>query len=495
MDAGVSSSQLAQARLTARPVWAPAWRLSALRLDPAVVIAGCVAFALVLCVPAVLNDPDTFWQIRTGEWILNHHAIPVIDPFSYTAGSRPWVPLEWLSETLVALAFRAGGMQAIVVLTAGVVGLTAALLMDFLRRFLPGPTALIALLVAFYNTEPSLLARPHLLCWPCLVLWVGGMGMARAKRTAPSFWLLPVMLLWANMHGSFILGLLLPGGFALEALWEAKDDRRRVFFEWARFIVAAWAVAALNPDFVSGEIYPLRLVQMPSLHWVTEWKPANFSRISPLEITLLGALAMGFSGKFKLPPMRLLMFLGMVHGALSHGRNDMILGLVGALVLAEPIGACLARGRAAALGVAWRRAAAVAGVAALAALAGRMLVPLPPQNSGAAFAAVLDHVPPALRARPVLNAYNYGGPLIFNGVRPFIDGRTDLYGNAFMDRFMKIISPNRAALQDAIAKYKIAWTMFPADAPVVQVLEQEKGWTRLVKADGMVIDVLQDQAR
>src|SRR5258708_30426012 len=85
------------------------------RLDPACVIAFCVTFALLLFLPQLLNDGDTLWQIRTGEWILNHHAIPAIDPFSYTSGQRTWFAHEWLAQTLLDLAWRASGMPRVLV--------------------------------------------------------------------------------------------------------------------------------------------------------------------------------------------------------------------------------------------------------------------------------------------------------------------------------------------------------------------------------------------
>ncbi len=104
-----------------------------------------------------------------------------------------------------------------------------------------------------------LLARPHLLAWPCLALWCGGLVTARANRIAPSFALLPVMLLWVNLHGSFMLGLLLPGAFMIEAAARLRDaDHHRVFMSWAGFILAAWAVALLNPDFLAGVLFPIR---------------------------------------------------------------------------------------------------------------------------------------------------------------------------------------------------------------------------------------------
>ncbi len=400
-------------------------------LDPAVVIAFCLTFVLVLCLPPILNDGDTLWQIRTGGWILDHHAIPAIDPFSYTAGDRPWFAHEWLAETLMALAWRSGGMQGVMVLAAAAAGLTAAVLLHHLRRLLPGLYAVLALIVALANAAPSMLARPHLLAWPCLVLWTGGLIAARAKRAAPSFALLPVMLLWVNLHGSFMVGLLLPAAFLLEAAFDPATDRRSVR-AWAAFMAASCATALLNPDFLAGALFPFHMLGMHSLTWIGEWEPTDFSRIQPLELMILAGLGLGLSGKVRLPPVRLLLLLGLIHGALAHSRNEQLLGLVGVLILAEPLGVSLARGPAVPLTAAWRGLAGAAILLAVIGLGGRLIVPLSPERTGAAFAETLDRVPSAIRATPVLNAYAVGGDLIFQGLRPFIDSRADLYGDAFL---------------------------------------------------------------
>src|SRR5689334_12536042 len=164
-------------------------------LDPAAVIAGCLTFALMLFVPALLNDGDTFWQIRTGEWILDHHSIPRTDPFSFTAGDRHWFPHEWLAEVVMALAYRVSGLAGVIVLTAGAMAMTAAVLLHHMRRFLPGIYAVVGLILALSCAAPSMLARPHLLAWPFLAVWCVGLVTARIDHIAPSFWLLPVMAL------------------------------------------------------------------------------------------------------------------------------------------------------------------------------------------------------------------------------------------------------------------------------------------------------------
>jgi hypothetical protein len=461
------------------------------RPDPA--IAFCLAFAVVLFLPAILNDSDTLWQIRTGEWILDHHAIPTIDPFSFTAGDRPWFAHEWLAETLMALAWRAAGMPGIMVLAATAAGLTVAIILHHLRRFLPGVYAVLGLIVALANAAPSMLARPHLLAWPCLALWCGGLVTARANRTAPSFALLPVMLLWVNLHGSFMMGLLLAGAFMLEALFDSGASRRHVVTTWGSFVLAAFAVALLNPDFLAGELFPIHMVGMKTLTWIGEWQPTDFSRVQPLELMILAGLALGLSGKVRLPPVRLLMLLGLIHGALSHGRNEQLLGIVGAVILAEPLGTSLGRGHAEVLGVAWRRVAAGAVLLATAALVGRLVAPLDPGRTGAAFAATLDRVPLEVREKPVLNEYGLGGQLIFQGVRPFIDSRADLYGDAFLTQYRRITLPERDALDRVLTGYGIAWTIFPSGDRIVPVLDQQPGWQRLIEMDGVVVHVREDQ--
>jgi hypothetical protein len=235
-------------------------------------------------------------------------------------------------------------------------------------------------------------------------------------------------------------------------------------------------------------LFPFRMLGMHSLAFIGEWQPPAFgSRLQPLEIIILAGFALGFSGKVRVPPIRLLILLGLVHGALLHARHQQLLGIVGALVLAESFGTSLACGPAAASGRVWRRLAPCAVLVALAALAGRMALPLGPERSGAAFAHTLDRLPPSLRAQPVLNDYSLGGKLIFNRIRPFIDSRADLYGDAFLTRYSRIVAPDRAEFERTLAEYGIMWTIFPAGNPLVQVLDEEPGWRRLVEEGGIVI--------
>jgi hypothetical protein len=72
-----------------------------------------------------------------------------------------------------------------------------------------------------------------------------------------------------------------------------------------------------------------------------------------------------------------------------------------------------------------------------------------------------------------------GGFLIFHGVKPFIDGRADMYGDDFFDAYVKALQPDRAKLLALLAKYKVQWTILDAKDPAVQLLDVLPGWKRL----------------
>ena len=165
----------------------------------------------------VLNDGDTLSHIAIGRWIIAHLAIPFDDPFSFTAHGQSWVPHEWLAEVVFAAVYDWLGWGGVVVLTGLAAGAAFALLTRALTIPLGTRRAVIGVVLAFLLTEGHLLARPHALAWPLMVLWMSSIIRARDAGRVPSVALLPVMVLWCNLHGGFVVGLLFAGLLAAEA--------------------------------------------------------------------------------------------------------------------------------------------------------------------------------------------------------------------------------------------------------------------------------------
>jgi hypothetical protein len=91
---------------------------------------------------------------------------------------------------------------------------------------------------------------------------------------------------------------------------------------------------------------------------------------------------------------------------------------------------------------------------------------------------------------PVFNAYPFGGYLIFSGIPVFIDGRADMYGDAFMKEYLGVYRrPHTGDLVRLLDKYKVNWTLLETKAPAVAVLDQLPGWRRLHSDDTAVVHV------
>ena len=101
-------------------------------------------------------------------------------------------------------------------------------------------------------------------------------------------------------------------------------------------------------------------------------------------------------------------------------------------------------------------------------------------------------MPGRLRNQPVFNDYGFGGYLISQGVRPFIDGRTDMYGDAFTNAYFRAEQPDVGTLDALLTRWKVAWSILPPNDPVVAVMDRRPGWRRLYADRYAVVHVRED---
>lgn len=443
--------------------------------------AGLAVLVLALANPAILNDGDTWWHVRAGQWMIEHRAVLHHDLFSYSRPGQAWSTHEWLSEILFGGAFTLAGWGGVVALTALAGGLSALFLTRGLARSLSGLGLAATATVAIACITPVLLARPHILALPCLVLWTDALISARARGSAPSLKWLPLMALWANLHGGFFFGLALIGPFALEALLAAPGSlaaRIGAVRGWIVFGLGALAVALLTPHGIDGLIFPFKLLSLTALSGVREWMASDFTKLEPLEIAILAAIAACLSRGVKLPPVRLGVLLLLLHMALQHTRHQLLLGVVGGLILAAPLAEAMGQTLAAPVRKT-RWAAPAAGIVAVLLIVGRLALPVVRADGPTAPIAALNAAPPSVRATPVLNEYGMGGYLIWNGVPVFVDGRTDFYGDRFLADYYAVTAPNKAALDRLMARWNFGWTILSPANPLVAVMDQRPGWRRL----------------
>ena len=223
------------------------------------VIPILLAAGLSFAAP-ILNDGDTFWHLGAGRWMIQHIAVPTTDPFSFTFVGRPWVAHEWLSEVIMTAVYQAGGWGGLMLLFGLTMGLTALLMGAWLLRWLGVLPALLAVVIGLACVAPGMLARPHLLVLPLLAFWTIELLRSREAKTAPPIWLALVMLLWANMHSSFVVGYGLAAALGLEALLDTRHWTRRGFIGWAAFLGLSLAATLGTPHGLEGLTFPLKVL-------------------------------------------------------------------------------------------------------------------------------------------------------------------------------------------------------------------------------------------
>ena len=458
---------------------------------PWLVGAGVYALLLMLA-PRLLNDPDSYSHIAIGRWIMAHGAVPASDPFSFSMLGAPWISFEWLSEVIDAAAYALSGWAGVVALAAAAIALAVALLTRFLLRELSPMPALLMVMAAVTLLAPHMLARPHVLTLPIMVAWAAALVRCMDHRAPPPYWALPLLVLWANLHGSVVLALGLIGPAVLEGLLDEKrSEWPRALLRWLPFTALAVAACCLTPYGPGPLLIPLTTLSAGhALNWISEWRPQDFGHVGSFELLLLAGI-FALSRGVTLPVVRALVVLGLIHFALAQVRNADLLAMLAPLYLAAP----LARQLGGQIGDDTAGSARSVNLAALAVMIvatglalGRDVRPAPHNTPEAAVASA-----GLAKAGPVLNDYSFGGYLIFAGIPTFIDGRSELYGGPFIERYNRDVS--LADLRDFLKlldQYKFDATLLEPGTPAVALLDRLPDWQRVYGDDVAVVHKRRD---
>lgn len=468
-------------------------------------VADCVML-IVLAVtaiawarPALNTDGDAGRHIRVGETILQD-GLFYEDLFSHTRSGAEFIPYEWASEVLTALAHRAGGLPAVVILTSLVVAASWGLMALFLRR--SGVDPLLAFLTSMAAAAASAfhwLARPHVYTFlgSITLLWLLERGSRRG-----AVWITALFAVWANLHGGFLFGLVLIclylAGDALE-LWGGadRDVARARLGTHALYLGAAIVGAAVNPSGVAlfahvtgylGEKYLVdhtNEYMSPDFHL---WFGRAFL------VVLLAVLASLAFSRRRPPYTTLVVLLATVAFALHSARNIPLFCLTALPLLAVHLDPewrelrwrSLARLRAAVtLGDRQARAGGWAAAATLLfvglGLSGGRVAGVPVVQ--AEYDATIFPVDAIRYARGaglegrMFNAFIWGGYILYAWPeqRVFIDGQTDFYGEALTREYARIAG-TLPGWREGLDERSIELVIVPSGSPLSAALADEPGW-------------------
>jgi len=469
------------------------WPTSTLISMSIVVFGLLLAPLLAIGGHGFLRDPDTLWHIAVGRQILQTGSFPWVDQLSHTFAGHCWMANDWLSEIIYSVMYQAASWPAVVAVAAGAVALTFTLMFSALAQQMRPTVALSIVLFSYSLSSIHFVARPHLLSYPCLVLWLAGLIRAVESRTLPNLLLLPVMTLWANLHGGFTLGLGAGGLLALEAIFEREPkDRLKTGLGWALFLGAATLASFVTPYayrsmFITAQVFGGN----EALEYINEWRTFNFQKEifgGPLIIGLVFfSLLCGVKIKFT----RLVIVTILFYMMLVRIRLVSVFALVTPLMIASsltsqfPYLSLESQGRNQPFLFSWliRAARPQYALLLLALLVGPSLLALyahetRPPDSIYPVAAV-DYILRTDSAGPVYNDFNFGGYLMFRGVETFIDGRTDqLFGGGFLSRtFESPNKPNDDFLK-LLDEYNVSSALVTPESARASKLDKAPGWRR-----------------
>ena len=442
----------------------------------------------------LFRDPDLFWHIAVGRKILETGSFPWTDEFSHTFRGNPWIAKEWLSQVVFAVTYDTFGWKGPAALIACAVALTFTILFVVLAQRLRIVPALIIAFFSYSLAAPHYLVRPHMLAFPLLVLWLAGLVRAAETRTTPSLLLLPLMTLWANLHGGFTLGLAFVAPLAIEAIYATDSGSRvRVGARWAMFLAAAGLAAIVTPY---GP-YPLWVTYQvfggnEALNYIIEWQPFNFAKEPYAGTLLLFALFVGLLSGLRLPLIRCLLVVGIIYMALIHVRFTALAAIIIPILISSPLGSqfvslskdspdhALAMVRNLV-----RRPLLLAILGAFAAIGIVLSISLPDRRPPSVIMPVgaVDQIEANAGKGKVYNDYLFGGYLIFRGIPTFIDGRSELvFGGDFLTKLHRTLKGTGREFRQLLDEHQISLALVRPNSADAQRLDESPGW-RVAYAD------------
>jgi len=445
-----------------------------------------------------LDNADTWWHLASGRFIVENRTVPTLDTLSYTVPDHAWVNLQWLHDVFQFLSFRIGSVDLLIVWAVLAYAGTFAILVVHLRRALgPVATTGIALWVLL-ACQDRFVIRPEMETFLFLqiALWLLATSRGDAGRR---LWLFcGLMLVWANVHALFVLGI-----FAIACAVAAALLAENVPLPegWRRGSALGrpargrlWAVAGLsilavtiNPYFVRGALFPLELLsrlgpsspfgsigefRSPFSVWFPDLTLGAFQSFFLFSCAVVAAAALVSArgrgdGRAHAPGFdlgQLFFFVGLAALSAAAYRNAALFALGVAPFVGQSLAVC--RSALPATAPRWSVAATriAAAVLALALLGGTWAVVsnryyrLDGRTHEFGFG-VLESSSP-IRAAGILEEFDLPGPLYNdltaggyltwarpNGERVFIDGRLEVYDEFYAEYSRGLRDPRAWARQ------------------------------------------------
>ncbi|HET6979070.1 MAG TPA: hypothetical protein VFI24_22240 [Pyrinomonadaceae bacterium] len=448
---------------------------------------------------SVSIDPDLWWHLKAGQVIVDARSIPHTDDFSFTKQGSEWVAHEWLSEVLMVGIYRLSGLVGLVTIFSLII--VAALLLVYRRCEGRPYAASIAILLAAAASSPLFGVRPQM-----ITLLLASIYVVLLERFDPKeqsrrlWWLVPLMLLWVNLHAGFALGLALIGLYVVRAVLDGEWDQIKPLLI---VLVICTAMVPLNPNGFRMFSYPYETLTSTSMAaFIQEWASPDFHKTTflPFAVLLLSTFAaMALSpARARLGEVFLVLITAL--GALRSARHIPIFALFAAPVLAKHLWAIAKQhgwdklltaeetrpsGLKLVINVVLLIVPLALGISRVWHFATHQSDYVSIRNPTAAVEFLKANRLPG----PIYNRYGWGGYLIYKlypDYRVYIDGRADVYGDAFFAEAMRAYD-GAGDWASSLDRWTIKTVLISPDAPLASVLRNDSGRWKVVYEDADAI--------
>jgi hypothetical protein len=468
----------------------------------------------------LLGDAGIGWHIRTGQQILATHAIPRVDSFSSTMAGKPWFAWEWLYDVVVGQLEASLGLNGVVWFTAvAIATLFACMFRLLIARGTQIWVALALVLLAISASTIHFLARPHVVSWLFTLAWFWILDSSERECLNSHaghrrrLWLLPpLMLVWVNLHGGFLVGFVLLGIFwlgAVGAWFGAKENRieeslrkiaaaeRTQNLTWVGFLSLVASLANPYGWRLHAHVYSYLSSRFLMDH-IDEFQSPNFHGIAQkcFLVLLLITLCAVVVRSRELRMSQILTLLFAVYAGLYASRNIP----VSAVLLVMVVGP-LFSSRASAKGFFQRMTAVESGLRGHAwpilALLATLLIAV---NGGRAGSHPLmnahfdtkrmpveavNYIEENNVKGPVLSPDYWGGYLIYRlspKLQVVLDDRHDLYGEDFFKSYLKLIHVE-PGWEDFLREHESSCIILPRQSALADRLANSGAWKSIYADD------------
>jgi len=456
--------------------------------NPHPAFAAILLFGLLAMTSRNATDPDLWWHLRTGQWIVGSGRVPHFDLFSFTRAGHTWISHEWLSEVMLYELWKHGSAAALIIFSAMVS--TAGFLLLYLRS--PGKRHWAAAMTAIgaLASAPTWGVRPQMFTFTLasLLLWLMEAGETKPKLL---FWVPPLFLLWLNLHAGFALGPALLVAYALGLITEnalgnsSWQQVRPLLIRVLALLAACTALIPLNPSGAQLYRYPFDTLRSTGMRsFISEWFSPDFHQLlyRPLLVVwILLLIALATRSRPKGRVMVPLLFTAFA--SLDAARHIPIFVLVAIPVIAAlPFTSAPLRGENQGLVFPSRPLFNAAIIILIAVFALVKLVVIC-RSQGALEGEIYPQAAVAsLRSaghvKRLFAYYNWGGYAIWKlypDYQVFVDGRADLYGDALLSQFKTAIQLH-TGWQEVLDRWRVEAVLAPPGCALAQALLVDPQW-------------------